>query len=180
MLKGIFWHCFTVLPGFYKTFDLQLLPAVGTKVHMRLNIIPLLVSVFMAVGCAAPPLKTTSGRPEITVNDRSIASVRTAVVNYFVDQGFAPVKTDGTQLVFEREGSTGQALLMGMLTDNPESKNRITITLVENGGDVRVVGAVAAMGQSNFGRQQAVELRGKGYQQLQSALEAIKARAEGR
>lgn len=146
---------------------------------MKLHVF-LLAAAALTTGCATQSLNTASGRPEVTVHDRSIASVRTAAVNYFVDQGFAPVKTDGSQLMFEKEGSTGQALLMGMLTDNPESKNRITVTLVENGGDVRVVGAVAAMGQSNFGRQQAVELRGKGYQQLQSALEAIKAGAEGR
>ena len=92
--------------------------------------------------------------------------------------GFSPVKTDGSQLIFEKEGSTGQALLIGMLTNNPNSTNRAVITLVENAENVRVVGALAAVGQTNFGRQEVVELRGKGYQELQSILEAIKIKAE--
>jgi hypothetical protein len=36
----------------------------------------------------------------------------------------------------------------------------------------------AAVGQNTFGRQQVVELTGKGYPQLQQALEAIKAKGE--
>jgi hypothetical protein len=129
-------------------------------------------------GCATQRLNTASGRPEVTIHGASAARVRTAAVNYFVDHGFAPVSTEGNQLVFQQEGSVTQKLLMGMLTNEPQSVTRITVTLVENGEDVRVVGGVAALGQSTFGRQQAVELQGKGYAQLQQMLEEIKANAE--
>jgi hypothetical protein len=82
------------------------------------------------------------------------------------------------QLVFERKGTTGQDFLMGLMTDNPQSTNRITITLIENGSDVRVIGSIAVVGSSNFGRTQAVELTAKGYPQLQAELEAIKSATE--
>ena len=77
--------------------------------------------MLMTAGCATPTLKTASGRPEVTVRGRTAAQVRTTVVNYFVDGGWAPVKSDGSQLIFEKEGSAGQALLMGMLTNEPQA-----------------------------------------------------------
>lgn len=67
---------------------------------------------------------------------------------------------------------------MGLMTNEPNSRNQITLTLVENGQDVRVIGGVAAIGANTFGRQTVVELQGKGYQQLQQALETIKGEAE--
>jgi hypothetical protein len=137
-----------------------------------------LMSFALLIGCATEPMHTTSGRPEVTIHDASLAQVRNATVNHFVDLGWAPVNAEGNQLIFEHEGSFGESFAMGLLTDNPQSKNRVIITLVPNGSDVRVVGGVAALGQTNFGRQEAVELRGKGYQQLQAQLEAIKTRAE--
>ncbi len=140
-----------------------------------------LALLFALSGCAtAPPLQTASGRPEVTVHGKTASQVRNAALNHFVDRGWAPVRSEGSQLVFEKEGSTGQALVMGLMTDNPQSTNRITITLVENGSDVRVVGAIAAVGANNFGRAQVVELQGKGYQQLQAELQGVKARAESR
>ena len=138
----------------------------------------LLLLFVLVAGCATQPLNTTSGRPEVTIHGASAAHTRSVVVNHFVDRGWAPVTTDGNQLVFEHEGSFGQSFAMGLLTDNPQSKNRITITLVQSGSDVRLVGGAALLGQSNFGRQEAVELRGKGYQQLQSELELIKNQVE--
>ena len=69
---------------------------------------------------------------------------------------------------------------MGLLTNEPQSKVRGTITLVESGkGTVRIVGGAALIGQNTFGRAQSVELSGKGYQELQNELETIKHRAEG-
>jgi len=138
------------------------------------------IAVFTVTGCATQTLNTASGRPEVTVHGASAAAVRTATVNYFVDRGFAPVKTEGSQLIFQQEGSAGEKLLMGMLTNEPQSVTRVTVTLVENGQDLRVLGAIAAVGQNTFGRQQEVELTGKGYPQLQQALEAIKAKVEAR
>jgi hypothetical protein len=138
----------------------------------------LLLLFSLLLGCAATPLKTASGRPEVTIRARTIAQVRATAVNFFVDNGWAPVQTAGSQLVFEREGSAGQSFLMGMMTNNPQSKNRITLTLVENGENVRVVAGVAVIGQNTFGAQQTVELHGKGYQQLQAALETLKMKAE--
>jgi hypothetical protein len=35
------------------------------------------------------------------VRTTPLTLVRTAMANYFVDHGFAPVKTDGSELVFE-------------------------------------------------------------------------------
>jgi len=145
---------------------------------MKMKAVVLWMAVFTATGCATQRLNTASGRPEVTVHGTSAGVVRTATVNYFVDRGFAPVKTDENQLVFQQEGSAGQKLLMGLLTNEPQSITRVTITLVENGQDLRVVGGIAAVGQNTFGRQQEVELTGKGYPQLQQALEAIKAKAE--
>ena len=136
--------------------------------------------MFTVTGCATQKLSTASGRPEVTVHGASAAAVRTATVNYFVDRGFTPVKTEGSQLTFQQEGSAGEKLLMGMLTNEPQSITRVTVTLVENGQDLRVLGAIAAVGQNTFGRQQEVELTGKGYPQLQQALEAIKAKVEAR
>lgn len=141
---------------------------------------PLILAVCLALsGCAtAPPLNTASGRPEVTVHGRTAAQVRSAATNHFVDYGWTPVKTDGNQLVFEHEGSAGQALLMGLMTDNPQATNRVTLTLIENGSDIRLVGGVAVVGASNFGRSQVVELKGKSLRQMQGALESIKTRAE--
>jgi hypothetical protein len=130
------------------------------------------------VGCATQPLNTTSGRPEVTIHNTSAAKVRSIAVNHFVDLGWEPVNAEGNQLVFEHEGSLGQSFAMGLLTDNPQSKQRITITIIQNGSDLRLIAGVAILGQTNFGRQQVVELRGKGYQQVQSILEHIKQRAE--
>ncbi len=151
-----------------------------------MNILPSSVSVLALVfpliflsGCAtAPPLQTKSGRPEVTIHNRTAVRVKSVVVNYFVDQGWSVAREEGTQLIFEHQGTAGESLLMGMLTDNPQSTNRITITLIENGSDVRVVGGIAAVGSNNFNRQQAVELTGKGYPSLQSSLEQIKSKAE--
>ncbi len=137
------------------------------------------IAFLSATGCATSRLNTASGRPEVTVRGATAAGVRAATLNYFVDRGFAPVKTEGTQLVFQQEGSVGQKFLMGLLTNEPQSVTRVMITLIEIGPDVRVVGGIAAVGQSTFGRQQEVELTGKGYPALQQALERIKARAEG-
>jgi hypothetical protein len=145
---------------------------------MKMKAVLLWITVFTVTGCATQRLNTASGRPEVTVHGASAGVVRTATVNYFVDHGFAPVKTDGSQLIFQAEGSAGQKLLMGMLTNEPQSVTRVTITLVENGQDFRVVGGIAAVGQNTFGRQREVELTGKGYPELQQALEAIKAKAE--
>src|SRR5437667_1523087 len=112
---------------------------------------PLLLLVpLLLVSCATAPLKTTSGRPEVVIRGRTIAKVRAAAVNFFVDSGWAPVQTEGSQLVFEREGSTTQSFLMGMMTNNPQSKNRITLTLVENGENVRVVAGATVIGQNAF------------------------------
>ena len=67
---------------------------------------------------------------------------------------------------------------MGLLTNEPQSLTRVTITLVDVGPDVRVVAGIAAVGRNTFGRQQEVELTGKGYSAMQQALERIKASAE--
>lgn len=146
---------------------------------MKMRSLVILTVAFAVSGCAtAPPLHTASGRPEVTLHGRTISQARTAVLNHFVNQGWAPVRTDGSQLIFEQQGSTGQNFLMGLMTDNPQSVNRITITLIDNGSDVRVVGAVAAVGANNFGRAQVVELTAKGYPQLQAELESIKVQAK--
>lgn len=86
------------------------------------------------------PLNTVSGRPEVTIRGRTVAQIRSAAINHFADIGWAPVRTEGSQLVFEHEGSTGESFMMGLLTNNPQSTNRITLTLVENGQAVRVLG----------------------------------------
>ena len=138
------------------------------------------IVAFCLAGCATPQVNTASGRPEVMVHGETIAQVRNVVVNHFVDRGFAPVSTEGSQLIFEHEGSFGESFAMGLLTNEPQSKVRITVTLVESeSGAVRIVGGAALLGQSTFGRTQSVELSGKGYQQLQKELEAIKNRAEG-
>ncbi len=80
--------------------------------------------------------------------------------------------------MFQKEDSAGDALLMGLITNNPQSSTRIVITLVDNTPNVRVVGGVAAIGQTNFGRHHVIELSGKGYRQLQAELGEIKTRAE--
>jgi hypothetical protein len=148
-------------------------------IESRFNAVFLPVFVLLLAGCAtAPALHTASGRPEVTLHGRTIQQVRTTVINHFVNQGWAPVQTEGNQLVFEREGSHGQKLVMGLMTNNPQATNRITITLIDDGSDVRVVGAVAAVGANNFGGAKVVELTGKGYSELQGELESIKAQTE--
>jgi hypothetical protein len=97
------------------------------------------MAVFAVTGCATQRLNTVSGRPEVIIHAASAGVVRTATVNYFVDRGFAPVKTDGNQLVFQQEGSAGQKFLMGLLTNEPQSITRVTITFVANGQDFRVI-----------------------------------------
>ena len=146
---------------------------------MKTSILSVCALALVAVGCAtAPPLQTRSGRPEVTIHNRSVAKVRAAVTNHFVDTGWAPARSEGMQLIFERKGSAGQDFLMGLMTNNPQSINRITITLIENGSDVRVVGNISAIGANAFGAAQVVELTGKGYSQLQAELQAIKTAAE--
>ena len=148
---------------------------------MKLHTLLLLALALTLVGCASePPLQTRSGRPEVTIHNRSLAQVRAAATNHFVDKGWGAVKTEGTQLVFERQGGATESFLMGLMTDNPQSTNRITVTLIENGSDVRVVAGIAAIGANTFGRAQVVELSGKGYQQVQAELQAIKSRVEAR
>jgi hypothetical protein len=144
---------------------------------MKINAV-LLSMAMLATGCASQRLNTASGRPEVTVHNQSLARVRTVAINYFVNGGRAPVNTEGSQLTFAKEGSATESVLMGLMTNEPNSRNQITLTLVENGQDVRVIGGGAAIGANTFGRQTVVELQGKGYQQLQQALETIKAEAE--
>ena len=133
----------------------------------------------MLTSCATTaPLKTASGRPEVTIHNRSLAQVRAAAINFFVDDGWAPTRAEGVQLVFQKQGSTTQAVLMGLMTNNPQATNQVVLTLIENGRHVRVVAGLSVIGQNTFGAQQSVELQGKGYQQLQAALEMLKNRAE--
>jgi hypothetical protein len=141
----------------------------------RILLLPLLLAL---AGCATPAkLNTASGRPEVTVDNRSIAHVRTTVVNSLVNQSWTPVKTEGSQLLFQKPGSAMQSFLMGLLTNEPNSTVQLSLTLVENAQNVRVIGGLSVIGQNTFGRQTAVEATGA-YQQLQQLLENIKRKAE--
>jgi hypothetical protein len=137
-----------------------------------------LLAFCLLTSCATQPLNTTSGRPEVTIQAVTAAKARNVIVSHFVDHGWAPVDTNGNQLVFEREGSFGQSFAMGLLTNNPQSKIRLIVTLIEGGNNLRVVGGVAVLGQNTFGKQEVVELNGKGYQQLQAELQVIKNKVE--
>jgi hypothetical protein len=98
-------------------------------------------------------------------------------VNEFVDHGWTPIKSEGTQLVFQKHGSTTQDFMIGLLTNEPNSTLQLTLTLIENGSQVRVVGGATILGQNTFGRQTAVEWTGS-YAAFQKALEDIKRKAE--
>jgi hypothetical protein len=131
------------------------------------------------VGCATPAkMNTASGRPEVTVN-ASIARVRSVTINEFVNYGWAPTKTEGTQLVFEHAGTTTQSFVMGLMTNEPNAQVQATVTLIESGKVVRAVGGLTILGQNTFGRQTAVEWRG-GYAAYQQNLDDIKRKAEAR
>ncbi len=155
-------------------------PLARNVIFMRLNAILFsLVGLLFTAGCATQPLNTVSGRPEVTVHNRTAAQVRSAAINQFMDRGYALAQSGDNQLIFAKEDSVTDQVLMGLLiTGNAGSHTRITLTLVENGRDVRVVGGVTAMGQTDYGRVRSIELTGKGYQQLQGELRAIKVRAE--
>ena len=71
--------------------------------------------LFLTGWATTTPLPTASGRPEVTVRSRNVAQVRSALVNSFVDRGFFPVQSNGNRLVFQKEDSVGNRLLMGAL-----------------------------------------------------------------
>jgi hypothetical protein len=95
----------------------------------------------LLVGCSAPAKHdTNSGRPEVTISGTTKAKVGSYLIGKMLDWQCNLSSQSESQLVFHRPSDAGpNPALFGSRTDRPPHL-RITYTLVDTGGSVRVVG----------------------------------------
>lgn len=99
-----------------------------------------LVGAIVLTACVTPVEHATpSKRPEVTIPGAKASEVKAELVNRMVDFGYSPTKTSGLALVFERQSeSIAAALIYGSDYDRTPNA-RISYTIIELRGSVRVV-----------------------------------------
>jgi hypothetical protein len=139
-----------------------------------------LVVIFLLVGCAsAPPLNTPSHRPEVTISGVSRKAVVDLIVNQALSNGNTLKKADEYSVVITRvDDSFLGAVLFGSRYDiHPEG--RVTYTLVETSGSIRVFATIAIVRNPNSAFEAVTDItEGNAAPQAQAFLERLKTKAE--
>ena len=147
----------------------------------------LLVSLFIASlcvsGCAvAPPLATSSGRPEVTIQTAHVAKFRAMVIGAVVSHG-GELVVDTPSLLKVRGDMTGagafayQALLGNAHSTQP--KEAFVFTFVPMGSTTKIFVNAKVDMQNAFGGDQGSDFTAARGAKLQEMLEGAKAKVGG-
>jgi hypothetical protein len=134
------------------------------------------VVILGCLGCAAGQvLPTASGRPEIVINNASETKIKQVLINSMISSGWNLKSSASNILVFGKEiHSTGAAILFGTSAAiYPEA--RVTFTIVEAPGGVRVIASNQMVQNPGTGHERFTEVNsGQIAQNTQRSLEKLK------
>ena len=140
----------------------------------------LVLLIFMILSCATTPLRTASGRPEVSINGVTREDVSNALINEMVNAGFTLYQADEYKLCFKKKEKNILVNVFFGSRFNPITEFRIIFNLIEFPNYVRVI-ATSALIVTNpgsaFERENEV-MGGKVASQLQEILEKIKQKLE--
>jgi hypothetical protein len=129
----------------------------------------------LLVGCAAPTLKTASGRPEVTIDGVPIEKIRTELISFFMDRKWVPRSADNMVATFERRADAMTEIFYGTRFE-PRAFHRLTMTLLDLGaGKTRLMLTIGVVSNVRSAFEKEQELTGI---QLQRELELIKLNLE--
>jgi len=141
----------------------------------------LVAIAFIISGCATvPPLQTSTGKPEVIINDVPKKDVSDALVNFMLSNDFQILNKDEYRLVFGKiDTSIGASLLLGSRYDsNPQW--RYTFNLVDYSNGIRVITNIEAVTNpgSAFERKMDFSKSSKMANHMQSVLIDLKKNLE--
>lgn len=128
---------------------------------------------------ASTPVRSTttstpSGKPEVLIPGSSKKSVTDALVNQMIAQGYSIGKIDDYKAQFEKPGGFWLDLLAGSRF-NSTAVWRISYSLVETEGGVRVLADMGAVTNPGSGFERITVIKGgKNAAAVQSILDAVK------
>ncbi len=131
----------------------------------------------VATACATgTPIQTASGRPDVTMHNVDVACVKAGFLNGLLNDGYTVRESTDTRIVVGRPSRNTMAnvLLSTGYSGSPEE--RVIVTMVTNGNDLRVVfeGAYVSNQGTAFEKVQPIGAT----QADQEKVEAMRARAE--
>lgn len=146
------------------------------KCYVQAFIASIFLTIFMS-GCATvQPLKTPTGKPEVTISNVTKKQVIDALTNQMLARGYQIKNVTEYNAVYgKRTDSFAAAILLGSRYDAiPEA--RISYAIVETGAGVRVVATLEMVTNPGSAFERVTDLsQGKDAHNIQNMLENLKA-----
>lgn len=128
-------------------------------------------------GCAANPrieTGTISGKPEVLFASATSAAVRNRIVEHCSNMGMDVAEATEQLVTCDFEARFGDQLVVALFVNgsaNASPKNRLRFTLIQQGGDVRVIARQWVETQMPFGQVRSIELNhGERFAETQELL----------
>lgn len=133
-----------------------------------------LISLSALIACVPKPSYVTpSGKPEVDIVAPK-PQVRDALVAQMVQRGYSMKTATDYSLVFEKPGGTLQNLLAGSTYD-AQTMLRVTYTVVEANGGVKVIGSAGVVANPGSAFEKVTDVTGgKPGNQVYEMLEGAK------
>jgi hypothetical protein len=143
---------------------------------MKVQRLVVLAGVLSLAGCAtAPPIQTASGKPDVVIRGADRACVRDGMLNGLLTNGFAVRTANDLQVVVQRPAPPSFAAAM-LTTGYGPPEQRVAITMVPTGSDLRVVIDASVVSNSGTAFERVQPYRASA--QDQEVFEAMARRAE--
>jgi len=140
--------------------------------------IVLVVLLATFTGCVTP-LNTPSGRPEVTVTGATTNSVKGALINEMLNDGYVVKRSDENIVVCEKAMDNFAAQMLYGSNFNRQPNARITYNLIELGSSIRIVAQIEIITNPDSGLEQVTPLNnGKDANDVQNMLTRIAARLD--
>jgi hypothetical protein len=140
---------------------------------MQKLVVGLVFFTISLAGCAQP-LRTPSGRPEVTISDETRASLENRVIGLLINDGWRSRTLDDRTLRFEKEADVGTSVLVGSQYD-PTAFWRLDLTILDLPPNRhRIVASIYAVRNRGSAFEHETDItQGNAAAQIQVVLERI-------
>ena len=108
------------------------------------------ITALFIIGCATPyVLNTPSGKPEVTIAGNVAEQVASLMINGMIDIGMQVKSQSSSMIVFEQDSTD---IMLNAMIGAPGGINKIrmTVNLIQYGGNTRVVCSIAHVSYDNY------------------------------